>query len=57
MVNSHVEIDYDETHDLDLFPEEFVKTKIVKTIDRDAIGVHLKAGKQAINLGETSRTR
>ncbi|MBE9043436.1 siphovirus Gp157 family protein [Pleurocapsales cyanobacterium LEGE 10410] len=40
-----VEIDYDETHDLDLFPEEFVKTKTVKTIDRDAIAAHLKAGK------------
>ena len=40
-----VEIDYDETHDLDLFPEEFVKTKIVKTVDRDAIAAHLKAGK------------
>lgn len=39
-----VEIDYDETHDLDLFPEEFVKTKIVKTVDRDAIADHLKAG-------------
>ena len=40
-----VEIDYDETHDLDLFPEEFVKTKIVKTVDKDAISAHLKAGK------------
>ena len=40
-----VEIDYDETHDLDLFPEEFVKTKIVKAVDRDAISAHLKAGK------------
>ena len=40
-----VEIDYDETHDLDLFPEEFIKTKTVKTVDRDAIANYLKAGK------------
>ena len=40
-----VEIDYDEIHDIDLFPEEFVKTKIAKTVDRDAIAAYLKAGK------------
>ena len=41
-----VEIDYDETHDIDLFPEEFkfTKVKTVKTIDRDAIADYLKAG-------------
>lgn len=40
-----IEIDYDETHDLNLFPEEFVKTKIVKTVNKDAITAHLQAGK------------
>ena len=40
-----VEIDYDETHDIDLFPEEFIKTKTVRIVDRDAIVTYLKAGK------------
>jgi hypothetical protein len=40
-----IEIDYDEIHDIGLFPEEFVQTKIVKTVDKDAIATYLKTGK------------
>lgn len=38
-----VEIDYDEVHDLDLIPEEFITTKTVKKINKEAIANHLKA--------------
>lgn len=37
-----IEIDYDEVHDLDLFPPEFIKEKVVRSVDKDAIATHLK---------------
>lgn len=39
-----IEIDYDEVRDLDLFPNEFVKERVVKSVDKDAIAAYLKAG-------------
>ena len=39
-----VEIDYDETEDIDLIPEEYVSTKVTKKIDKEAVTQSLKAG-------------
>ncbi len=41
-----IELDYDEVRDIDLFPPEFIKTKVVKTVDKDAIVAHLQANRQ-----------
>ena len=38
-----IEIDYDEVHDLDLIPEEFIETKVVKKVNKEAIANYLKA--------------
>lgn len=39
-----VELDYDEVHDIDIIPEEYVTTKVVKKVDKDAIAKVLKSG-------------
>jgi Siphovirus Gp157 len=39
-----IEIDYDEVEDLDLIPQEFIREKVTRTIDKTAIVKYLEKG-------------